>query len=178
MITKTQRILPFVLTLAVLAADQLTKLLVVARIPLGTIGWSLGGDFFRLIHVRNKAIAFSLGHGLPDTFRVVLFMVLPLLVLGFLVFYLIKNDDFTLYQRWLLSGILGGGLGNLVDRFFRPQGVVDFLDVKFYGLLGFERWPTFNVADSAIVVCGVLLIISFFAAEMKVLSKRRSASDE
>ena len=39
-------------------------------------------------------------------------------------------------------GIVGGGLGNLVDRFFRKEGVVDFIDVKFYGLFGLERWPT------------------------------------
>jgi signal peptidase II len=57
-------------------------------------------------------------------------------------------------------GILGGGLGNLADRIFRPAGVVDFIDVKFFGIFGFERWPTFNIADSAIVVCGILLLFT------------------
>ena len=68
-------------------------------------------------------------------------------------------DDYSVYVS--VCGIVGGGIGNLIDRFFRPEGVVDFIDVKFYGLFGMERWPTFNVADSAVVVCGILLIISF-----------------
>jgi signal peptidase II len=64
-------------------------------------------------------------------------------------------------------GIIGGGFGNLIDRFFRPDGVVDFIDVKFYGLFGLERWPTFNVADSAVVVCGSLLFISMLFFSVK-----------
>ena len=49
-----------------------------------------------------------------------------------------------------------------MDRLFRVRGVVDFIDVKFYGLLGFDRWPTFNLADSTVVVAGILLIVSYF----------------
>lgn len=62
------------------------------------------------------------------------------------------------------SLILGGGVGNIIDRIFRPLGVVDFIDVRFYGLFGLERWPTFNIADSAIVVGGILLIISLLTS--------------
>jgi signal peptidase II len=50
--------------------------------------------------------------------------------------------------------------GNIFDRFFRPEGVVDFIDVKFFGLFGMERFPTFNVADSFVMVCAILLVIS------------------
>jgi signal peptidase II len=63
-------------------------------------------------------------------------------------------------QRWVLCGIVGGGIGNVIDRIFRPEGVVDFVSVKFYGLFGLERWPTFNVADSSVVVCAILLVVS------------------
>jgi signal peptidase II len=48
----------------------------------------------------------------------------------------------------------------VIDRIFRPQGVVDFLSFKFYGLFGYERWPTFNLADASVVVCAVLLVVS------------------
>ena len=75
-------------------------------------------------------------------------------------------------QRWAICGIVGGGIGNLIDRFFRAEGVVDFIDVKFYGLFGFERWPTFNIADASVVVCGVLLVLSF------VIDSRKSASTD
>ena len=70
---------------------------------------------------------------------------------------------------------MGGGFGNLIDRFFRAEGVVDFVDVKWFGIessplkfLRWERWPTFNVADMAVVVCGIMLIVSFaFTAKTK-----------
>jgi signal peptidase II len=90
-----------------------------------------------------------------------------------------RNNDFTKLQRWSVAGIIGGGIGNLIDRIFRAEGVVDFIDVKFYGLFGLERWPTFNIADSAVVVCGILLIISFILtihAESK--ANKESNSEE
>jgi len=86
--------------------------------------------------------------------------VLPLLVLCLLVWYYLSSDDFTRLQRWAVAGILGGGIGNILDRIFRPDGVVDFISVKFYGIFGFERWPTFNVADSSVVVCCILLFVT------------------
>jgi len=111
-------------------------------------------------HVRNKVIAFSLGKDIPDAIKPILFIVLPLLVLGLLVWYYLSSNDFTRLQRWAVAGILGGGIGNIIDRIFRRDGVVDFISVKFYGLFGFERWPTFNLADSSVVVCCILLLIS------------------
>ena len=76
-------------------------------------------------------------------------------------------------------GIAGGGLGNLIDRFFRAEGVVDFIDIKFFGLFGLERWPTFNVADSAVVICGILLVISFIVISITdEMKNRKSKSSE
>jgi signal peptidase II len=159
---KNDKRLPFILTLAVVLADQLTKWLITVFIPIRSIGASFMGDFLRIIHARNTAIAFSIGTDLAPVFKIILFSAVPLLVLGAIAYYLLKTDSLTRLQRWAACGILGGGLGNLVDRIFRPLGVVDFIDIKFYGLFGLDRWPTFNVADAAIVVCGFLLVISFF----------------
>ena len=156
------KLIPFFLAVFVIAADQITKILVVKNIPLYSIKFSFFEDFLRIVHVRNKAIAFSIGNTLPEEFRAVVFSVLPLLVLVLLIIYILRTDDVSMPQRWFLAGIIGGGLGNLVDRFFRPTGVVDFIDVKFFGIFGLERWPTFNIADSSIVVCGILLFISLF----------------
>jgi signal peptidase II len=66
----------------------------------------------------------------------------------------------TSLQRWAITGIIGGGAGNLIDRIFRPDGVVDYISVKFYGLFGFDRWPTFNIADASVVVCVFLFLFS------------------
>ncbi len=156
-----EKLIPFSLAAAVILADQITKALVVANIPLYTIGWSFAGDFLRIVHVANKGVAFSLGSTLSQSFRSILFSLAPLAVIGIVIALYFRNKDFNALQRWCVCGIVGGGLANIIDRIFRPQGVVDFVDVKFYGIFGLERWPTFNVADAAIVVCGILLIVSF-----------------
>ena len=158
---KAKKLVPLILLFVIIIADQLTKLLVVRHIPLGTVGAQFFGDFLRIIHVCNPGIAFSIGQGWSLAVRSVLFRVVPLVVILLVLLVYFRNDTFTQLQRWAVAGIAGGGLGNLVDRFFRKEGVVDFVDVKFYGLFGLERWPTFNVADAAVVVCGILLIVSF-----------------
>ena len=170
-----QRWLPFILTILVIVLDQATKALVVAKIPLGTIAASYFGDFLQIWHVRNKAVAFSMGAGLPDGFRSILFLVVPTIVMVLLIWMLLRRkNEFTTLQRWALAGILGGGIGNLIDRYFRPEGVVDFVSVKFYGLFGLERWPTFNVADSSVVVCGILLFISLIVAIRQESKSRKT----
>lgn len=158
------KLLPLVLTVVVFVLDQGSKLLIIKTIPPYTIGASFFGDFLRIIHVYNPGIAFSMGNSLPDTLRSLLFAIIPLVVLVVVLGIYFRNDDFTCFQRWSVAGIIGGGLGNIYDRFFRSEGVVDFIDVKFYGLFGLERWPTFNIADAAVLICGFLLIISFIRA--------------
>lgn len=157
---KKQKLVPLSLLAGVLILDQLTKHLVVTFIPRNTILCSFFGDFLRIVHVRNLGAAFSFGSGLPATARSVLLAILPVIVLCIALFIYFRNNEFTYCQRWLICGVLGGGFGNIIDRLFRPAGVVDFIDVKFYGIFGFERWPTFNVADSCIMVCGIWLFIN------------------
>ncbi|MDR2661638.1 MAG: signal peptidase II [Treponema sp.] len=161
------KIAPFVLTLLAIAADQASKAFIVKNWPAPNtfIADLFGNEFLEIYHVRNTAIAFSLGQNLPDWIKPALFVVLPLGVLVFLVVYYIRSDEFTPLQRWALAGILGGGLGNLIDRIFRPAGVVDFISVKFYGLFGFSRWPTFNLADSFVVIFGLLLLYTVFISD-------------
>ncbi len=156
------KILPFSLSFLIIAIDQITKIIVVNTIQPYTIKFSFFDGLIRIVHVRNKAIAFSIGHGIPEEVRIMIFSLLPLIILILLIVYIIRTNDLNMPQRWFLAGIIGGGFGNLIDRFFRPAGVVDFIDVKFFGIFGLERWPTFNVADSSIVVCGILLFASLF----------------
>ncbi len=160
-------LIPFSLTGIIILVDQLTKILIVKSIPVNTLGISMMNGFFRIIHVRNPGIAFSMGDSLPDMLRKGLFIVLPLVVLTLLIIYYFKTAELNRLQRWILTGILGGGVGNIIDRIFRPDGVVDFLDFRFYGLFGMERFPTFNVADMSVVICGILLVISIFLEEKK-----------
>jgi len=157
------RLRPFTLTAAIIALDQLSKWIITLTVRPWSVGASFFGDFFRIIRVYNPGIAFSIGGTLSDDIRSVLFGLIPLIVLLVVIGVYFRSSDLDRFQRWCIAGIVGGGFGNLIDRFFRPEGVLDFLDVKFYGLFGFDRWPTFNVADSSVVVCGILLMLSLLA---------------
>lgn len=157
------RLVPFSLTFAIIALDQLTKWLVAAHVRAWSVGPSFFGDLVRIVHIYNTGVAFSFGDGFPPAARMVLFGFVPLAMIGVIVWLCVRTDEFTSFQRWCIAGIAGGGVGNLVDRFFRPDGVLDFIDVKFFGLFGLERWPTFNVADSSVVVFVIMLVLSFAA---------------
>lgn len=161
-----EKIFPISLSVLVVLLDQISKALVVKYIPKLSVFADnaiieIFGKYFRLIHVRNNAIAFSMGSHLSDNLRGILFAVLPLIIVIAVYVIYFRNNEFTKLQRWAICGILGGGIGNLIDRFFRPDGVVDFLDCYFFGIFGMERWPTFNIADSAVVVCGIIFVITF-----------------
>ncbi len=163
----SKKIKPLILTCIILIFDQFTKLLIVRNIPIHTIGMSYFNGLIRIIHTRNLAIAFSMGNSLPDSVRYILFTIIPIAILAGLLVYFLKSNDFTTIQRWAVAGILGGGIGNLIDRVFRPLGVVDFVDVKFFGIFGLDRWPTFNVADSTVVISGLILLIAFIIEDLK-----------
>ena len=163
-----ERTSPLLLTGIIILIDQVSKGIIAANWPINTmIADVFNNDFLHIYHVRNKVVAFSLGTNIPEAIRPVVFIVLPLAVLGVLLWYYIKSNDFTRLQRWATAGIIGGGIGNIIDRIFRPEGVVDFISVKFYGLFGFERWPTFNAADSSVVVCCLLLLFTIIVSPKK-----------
>ncbi len=150
------------LSVFIIIIDQLSKIFIINNIKLNTIGYSFFNDFLQIIHVRNNAVAFSLGNTLSLPVRTILFIIIPIIVL-FYVFYLMyyeKEITISPFQRWLLAGFIGGGVGNLIDRIFRDFQVVDFMSNKVFGLFGLERWPTWNFADASIVICGVLMLIS------------------
>jgi len=166
----SKRFLPFILTASLVVVDQISKLLVMKYIPLNTIGASFFGDFLIICHVRNTGVAFSLGADSPLFVRVLLFVILPALLMVVLCWLVAtRRNILTRTQRWLVAGIAGGGIGTLVDRVLRfDEGVVDFISVKFYGIFGLDRWPTFNLSDSFVVVFVILFAFSvIFTRESK-----------
>ena len=154
-------LMPFILTFAVIIADQITKCLVVKYIEPWTIGAQFFGDILRIVRVANNGVAFSMGDSLSLIGRRLCFGLVPVIIMGLVIGVYFRNKEFTMLQRWAICGVVGGGIGNIIDRIFRVERVIDFIDVKFYGIFGLQRWPTFNVADMAVVVCGIMLIISF-----------------
>lgn len=155
---------PLVTAGLIVIADQISKALVVAHISEGRIFARFLGDFIWIVHARNTGAAFSFGASLTPLIRLLVLIVLPAMVLaGGLIYYFRK--ELSLPLRWALGLIFGGGVGNLIDRIFRPEGVVDFISIKMYGFLGMERFATFNAADSAITIGEIMLIIVLLADE-------------
>ena len=163
--------MPFLLTIALVVIDQISKVLVMKFIPLNTIRFRLLGDFLYICHVRNTGAAFSLGAGSSVFLRVIVFIIMPAVLMAFMcVLVASGKSPLTTAQKWFVAGIAGGGIGTLVDRIFRfNEGVVDFISVKFYGIFGLDRWPTFNISDSCVVVFVILFALSvIFTKEKKV----------
>lgn len=137
-----------VTAVALYIADQVTKALVVANIDYGERVPVLG-DTVQLWHVRNTGAAFSLFEGLTW-----LFLPVHLLAIVMVVYFHRQFRDRGPWIHVVLGAILAGSLGNLTDR-VRLGYVVDFVSVG----IGDLRWPTFNVADSTLVVGIGLLVL-------------------
>ena len=135
-----------IFAIAIVVADQLTKLWVVAQIPLYSQVEALDG-LFHLTYVRNFGAAFSSFQGMRWVF-VVLFV---LLTAALLYEYFKKPMPFNVFERWCLAAIWGGGLGNVIDR-VRLGYVVDMIEVEFI------TFPVFNVAD-CFITCGCIALM-------------------
>ena len=145
------------LTLSVLVLDQTTKAMVVSRMTLYSSAPVVPG-VFHLTLVTNRGALFGLFHDLPDPFRSTLFTAVPLLAIALMLVFQYRTTVHDFATQSGLALILGGALGNLVDR-IRLGYVVDFLDF----FVGEHHWPAFNVADSCICVGVACLVIDLLA---------------
>lgn len=139
------------LSLSIVVLDQLTKAALRARLPLHDSVPVLAG-FFDVTHVQNTGAAFGLFASFDHPLRSALLVLVALVVFAGVLFYALKTPASATLLQLALALVLGGAVGNLIDR-VRTGSVTDFL--LFY--LGRHQWPAFNVADSAITV-GVLLL--------------------
>ena len=118
-------------------------------------------NLFSFTYIRNPGAAFGLLAGSSNAFRTVFFGVTSLFALALLGTILVRLPERDWIGQVSIAGILGGAIGNLIDR-LRFGEVIDFLDVYVESY----HWPAFNVADSAISV-GVVCLIIHFAFERK-----------
>jgi len=133
--------------LFIVAADQITKYLVLANIPLyGQVEFLPG--FLGLTHVQNYGAAFSSFQGMQWLFAVI-FIVFTVMVIWE---YCKKSLPFTPFEWWCIAAVYGGGLGNMIDR-IRFGYVVDMIETQFI------EFPVFNVAD-CFITCGCIALIA------------------
>jgi len=141
---------------AAILLDQATKIFVRHTMSLGT-SIPVLGHVLRITYVENPGIAFGIrvNNG-------TLFTVLSVLASVGVAVYLFTHWNEGMGVKGSLALILGGALGNLMDRILY-QRVVDFIDVGIRDL----RWPVFNIADSCVVIGMFLLFFSFFISDQR-----------
>lgn len=155
------------LVLVVLVADQISKYVVTVKMSAYGPPIEILGTFFRLTYIHNRGAAFGLNLGSPLVHTVVSIAALALLVY---LFWTLPAGARLL--RAALAMVLGGALGNIVDRIRLEKGVVDFLD---FGIGEQWRWPVFNVADSFVTV-GIVLLAVGYSRKDKTGARESSAS--
>jgi signal peptidase II len=147
------RLKSYGLSALVFAIDRLTKSIIEARVSTFDVHPVIPG-FFDIVHSQNRGVAFGLMNDSTSTWRTVVLVVFSaaaLLLVAGLLWRASRLD------RWTATGlalVLGGAAGNLFDRILWGR-VTDFLE--FY--IGDLHWPTFNVADSCIVIGSALLLL-------------------
>lgn len=128
---------------------------------------TLSENFFRLRYAENPGAAFGLFRNLPEHLRGPLFHVVSLgavILIGFFYTKLTGQDPQEKWALWGLPLVLGGAIGNYIDRLARGF-VIDFLEAHWFDKMA---WPSFNVADTAICVgVGLLVVDSFVRKETK-----------
>ena len=153
MFSNRARTIHFSLALLIVLLDRWTKRLVAARIAMYSHIQIIPG-FFRITHTENTGAAFSLFADSPSHWKTVLLIGFSFVAMVIVSVLLWKQTRALTITGVGLAFILGGAVGNLWDRVASGR-VVDFLlfYVKRY------QWPVFNLADSAIVVGAILLVI-------------------
>ena len=131
---------------AIVILDQLTKAIVDRTMALYQ-SIPLVDGLFSLTYVRNTGAAFGIFAGSAEVFRRPLLILVSIFASGFIVTLLQRLDDRERGLITALTFILGGAVGNLIDRIFYGE-VIDFLDVYWRNY----HWPAFNVADSFITI--------------------------
>src|SRR3982750_4411257 len=138
---------------AVFALDRLTKWIIESRVSFMDTHKVIPG-FFDIVHSQNRGVAFGIFNDSTSEWRTLLLVVASVAAVGLVSAMLWNAHKLDRYSLWGFSLILGGAAGNVFDRTVSGQ-VTDFLLFS----IGQYQWPTFNVADSAIVVGSGLLLM-------------------
>lgn len=160
--TTRARLLPLVLTVAVVLLDRITKVIVTSTMRLHeTIPFL--GDVVRWTYIHNDGMVWGIDVPRFTILRVI--SIVAVVVVVAVYWHVSREPGAT---RWIMAAILGGAIGNSYDR-IRFGYVIDFVDVDMPNWI-MQRWPVFNVADAAVSVGVVLLML--------LLLLRREPDDE
>ncbi|WP_191858115.1 signal peptidase II [Hanstruepera ponticola] len=154
----------FIMVLIVfnIAIDQISKVIVRAQVIPGSESEILG-DYLTLHNVENTGAFLGMGSDFNPTLRLILLLILPISVLGYVLYYIIKNKTLDRLSLIGFCCIIGGGIANVYDRIMYGS-VTDFLHIDLGGVF---RTGIFNVADMSVMLGMGLLLYSNFKTNKK-----------
>jgi signal peptidase II len=138
-----------------IAIDQISKVWVRANFEYREIK-SLIGDKFIMQYVENKGAFLGMGSDMNDTLKLIFLLILPTLVLGYVIYYIVKTKELDRLSLIAFCCIVGGGIANVFDRIVYGQ-VTDFF---FINLGGVFKTGIFNIADLSVTTGMIMLLFS------------------
>jgi signal peptidase II len=150
------------LIVANIAVDQISKVIIRAKIAENEIIRVIG-DTFIMTKIQNQGAFLGMGSDLNPTLRLIFLLILPIVVLGFVVYYIIKKKDLDRMSLIAFCCIVGGGIANVYDRIVYGS-VTDFFHIDFGGVF---RTGIFNVADMSVSFGMIMLLIASFIHRKK-----------
>jgi len=141
--------------------DQLSKFWVDKTVDRDSVT-EIIDNFLTLRHVLNEGAFLGMGSDLSDPVKLIVLLILPVVVLGFVVYHMIKEKDMDRLSLIGFACVVGGGLSNVFDRFAHGN-VIDFLHMDF----GFVRTGIFNAADLSVTTGMILILWSSFIHRKK-----------
>jgi signal peptidase II len=158
------RVRAYGIAAAVFALDRFTKWLIETRVSF-TDTYKVIPGFFDIVRSENRGVAFGIFNDGTSEWRSIALVVLSLAAVLGVGFVLRKAQHMDRTTLWAFSLILGGAAGNVFDRILHGR-VTDFLELY----AGEYHWPTFNVADSAIVIASGLLVLDLLRPKRKAVN--------
>lgn len=152
----------YLIALGIIIFDQITKWIIVTSMEIGE-SITIIPNFLYITSHRNQGAAFGILQG-----QMAFFYIITTIVVAVLIYYIQKETRNSPFLGISLGLILGGAIGNFIDRVFR-QEVVDFVDTYIFTY----NYPIFNVADAALVVGVVLIMIKVMKDEWKTKGKNK-----
>jgi len=162
--------------LGVIFFDRITKWIVKSTMTLHQTIHVLG-NFFTITYIRNSGIAFGLFDDNPSPLKIPLLIIISLIALGVILYIFLTLPRDTKFSGFSMGMVFGGAIGNMIDRIASGE-VVDFFDVDFPDIIipflsiRMTRFPTFNIADSCVLIGIVILLLIIISHGGKTESEK------
>ena len=151
-----KKIYPIVLFMILLILDQVSKALIIKMVNPGDTIQLIGSIY--ITNIRNINTSYS-----SNLIRIFVQIIIPIIIIILLGKALIAKNYFTQVQKVAMWTLASGGVGNIIDRTFRPSGVLDFIYIKNIYFI-----PVFNIADLSVAIGSTIMVVSLILQDRRL----------